>query len=199
MGMSAPRKLLWFALVVAAAASAERPQAQTFTPNPEQWRPVHYFDLQLVSGDAAAYASIWADKLDENNRAYAAVGDRRFAVGNAPASEAHFAVNFTNKLAVLTVLNTATGCAKTQQYPAANATVKFCPLRLAVWQDGKLSISQATGCYLELTFFNASPDPTASVSYVSYDVSAKSFHTGMIVAHRAVAECSFTIPLHIRN
>ena len=170
--------------------------SQIFTPDPEHWRPVHYYDLQLVSGEAEHYASIWADKLDQNNRAYVAKGDARFAVGNAPASEAHFSVNFTNKFAVLSVLNTATGCAKTKAFPAAHATVKFCPLRLAIWEGGKLSVSEATGCYLELTPANASPDPTASVSYVSYDVAAKSFRTGMIVAHKAVAECSLTIPLH---
>ena len=185
-----------FALSLAAAIIATPAASESFTPDPEHWRPVHYYDLQLVSGEAEHYASIWADKLDQNNRAYVAKGDARFAVGNAPASEAHFSVNFTNKLAVLSVLNTATGCAKTKAFPAAHATVKFCPLRLAIWEDGKLSISEATGCYLELTLANASPDPTASVSYVSYDVAAKSFRTGMIVAHKAVPECSLIIPLH---
>ena len=187
----------WIAARFGAAATlaAVPAQAEEFSPNPGRWRPVHYYDLQIPSGDAANFASIRADRIDANNKAYAAKGDRRFTVANAPATEAHFTINFTGKLVVLTVLNTATGCGKSLPFPAANVTVKLCPLRLATFENGMVEISEATGCFLERGAAAAGEDPAASVSYVAYDVPAKSFRLGMIVAHRAVPECSLTIQL----
>src|SRR5208282_689563 len=57
--------------------------AQEFTPDPAHWRPVHYYDLQFPIGEAEHYASIWADRLDANDKAYANKGDTKFAVGHA--------------------------------------------------------------------------------------------------------------------
>lgn len=183
-------------LCAAATLIAFPAQAGEFSPDPARWRSVHYYDLQIPSGDAANFASIWADRIDANNKAYAAKGDRRFTVANAPATEAHFTIDFTSKLVVLTVLNTATGCGKSLPFPSANVTIKLCPLRLATFAKGMVEISEATGCFLERGAAAAGEDPAASVSYVAYDVPAKSFRLGMIVAHRAVPECSLTIPLH---
>jgi len=32
---------------------------ESFTPDPEIWRPVAYSDLRLPRGEAESYASIW--------------------------------------------------------------------------------------------------------------------------------------------
>jgi len=169
--------------------------AQEFTPDPTRWRPVHYYDLQFPAGDAEHFASIWADRLDANDKAYANKGDRRFAFGHAPATEAHFAVNFQSKFVVLSVLDTSTDCRPLKEFPASLVIVRKCPLRLATWEDSRLSIAETTGCFLERMPAKASIDPASSVSYVSYDVSTKSFRTGLIVQHSALPECALTIPL----
>ncbi len=176
--------------LVARAATAEE-----FTHDPAHWRPVHYFDLQFPAGEAEHFASLWADRLDANDKAYAAKGDDRFAVGHAPASEAHFAVNFQTKFVVLSVLDTATDCGPLRDFPEAFAVVRRCPLRLASWEDGRLSIFETTGCFLERTPTKASLDPGSAVSYASYDVGAKAFRTGLVVQHAAIPECAGTIPL----
>ena len=51
-----------FVLLPATAASPE-----SFTPDPERWRPVAYSDLRFPRGEAESYASIWQDRLDESN------------------------------------------------------------------------------------------------------------------------------------
>ena len=48
--------------------------------------------------------------IDQNNRRYTAAGDTRYAVGNAPAREAHFVVRGGDRIAMLSVLNIATAC-----------------------------------------------------------------------------------------
>lgn len=169
--------------------------ADEFTPDPAHWRPVHYFDLQFPAGEAEHFASLWADRLEANDKAYAAKGDLRFAVGHAPASEAYFAVNFQTKFVVLSVLDTSTDCQPLREFPENFVVVRRCPLRLAIWQDHRLSISETTGCFLERNATNASLDPGSAVSYVSYDVATKAFRTGLVVKHAAVPECALTIPL----
>jgi hypothetical protein len=64
-------------------------QEAPLTPKPDKWRPVVYRDLQIPGPLDAPFTGIWADMIDRNNRRYAAAGDRRYAVGNAPAREAH--------------------------------------------------------------------------------------------------------------
>src|SRR3954468_12209492 len=84
--------------------------AQTPTPDPGSWRPVSYADLQRPSSATATYADIWKDSIDDNNKAYVARGDTRFAAGNAPATEAHFVIWSPKKSVVFSVLDTATAC-----------------------------------------------------------------------------------------
>lgn len=181
---------------VAALGQQAKAQPET-TLDPQAWRPVVYYDLQFPSENAANYASIWADRIEANNQAYIARGETRYAVGNAPAYEAHYTIKSPSRTVVLTFLNTRTGCAIKQRFPAANVNVLTCPLRVAIFEAGKKSISEATGCYLERgTAQNVSSDPTASVSYVSYDVIKKAFKTGMIVAHKAIDGCSQVIPIY---
>ena len=170
--------------------------AQNITSDPLTWRPVSYHDLQLPSEDAKSYASIWADRLDANNRAYRARGDLRYVVGNAPAGEAHFTIKTPAQTITLTVLNTRTGCAPFAKYASANVTILSCPMRIAFWDKGKLTINEATGCYLERGIGNYSSDPSASVSYVSFDVNMRAFKTGVIVAHKPIDGCSHVIPVY---
>ena len=173
-------------------------QEASLTPNPDKWRPVVYRDLQIPGPFDAPFTGIWADMIDSNNRRYAAVGDGRYAVGNAPAREAHFVVRGGDKIAMLSVLNIATGCKTIAADAATNINVKMCPMRLAFWQGLRGNVRQAQGCYLEpgAEPGNFTPDPSYAVSYASYDVATKSIKLGVILAHKAVEKCSQIVPLY---
>jgi len=147
----------------------------------------------------APFTGIWADMIDRNNRRYAAVGDGRYAVGNAPAREAHFVVRGGDKIAMLSVLNIATACktiAATPQPTSMSRCVRcaspFGRGHEAVFGRRKAAISSWRGAG-EFT-----PDPSYAVSYASYDVATKSIKLGVILAHKAVEKCSQIVPLYQR-
>jgi len=196
------RKLLIFLSLATPMGLPVRATAQeiALTPNPDKWRPVVYRDLQIPGPLDAPFTGIWADMIDRNNRRYAAVGDGRYAVGNAPAREAHFVVRGGDKIAMLSVLNIATACKTIAADAATNINVKMCPMRLAFWQGPRESVRQAQGCYLEpgAEPGNFTPDPSYAVSYASYDVATKSIKLGVILAHKAVEKCSRIVPLYQR-
>jgi hypothetical protein len=199
MRMSFTRFGLAATIQFSAPALAQEPLV---TPNPDKWRPVLYRDLQIPGPLDAPFTGVWADMIDRNNRRYAAARDSRYAVGNAPAREAHFVVRSGDKVAMLSVLNIATACTTIAADAATNISVKMCPMRLAFWRGptgtAKGSIHQAQGCYLEpgAQPGNFTPDPSYTVSYASYDVATKSIKLGVILAHKAVEKCSQTVPLH---
>ena len=61
-------RVVRFFLAAGVVASRAVPAlAETFTVDPEAWRPVYYTDLRFPTGEGLSYASIWQDKLDENN------------------------------------------------------------------------------------------------------------------------------------
>ena len=120
-------------------------QEAPLTPNPDKWRPVVYRDLQIPGPLDAPFTGIWADMIDRNNRRYAAAGDSRYAVGNAPAREAHFVVRGGDKIAMLSVLNIATACKTIAADAATNINVKMCPMRLAFWQGPTRQCSAGAG------------------------------------------------------
>ncbi|MFD2029334.1 hypothetical protein ACFSKM_01455 [Ancylobacter dichloromethanicus] len=93
-----------------------------------------YADLQQATADTATYADIWKDAIEDNNRAYLARGDTRYASANAPATEAHFVIWSARKAVVLSILNTATGCTLKEVQASARATIKLCPLRIAIYE-----------------------------------------------------------------
>ncbi len=169
--------------------------AQELTPDPATWRSVSYADLRRPSADDRTYADIWKDALDENNRAYLARGDTRFRSGNAPATEAHFVIWSTSKSVVLSILDTATGCTLRAAYPLFNATVKLCPLRVAVYEGVHVrTLDGGRACFLELRT-GGTGDPANSSVYAAYDVATRTIRTGLIVDHKAVDGCSQSIPV----
>lgn len=170
-------------------------EAQPLTPDPATWRPMSYANLQRPSPETATYADIWKEAIDANNRAYAARGDRRFTDGNAPVTEAHFVIWSSRRSVVLSVLNTAIGCSVKQVARDVHATVKLCPMRIAIYEGLQVrTMDGGRGCFLELDP-GALSDPAASAAYVSYDVATKTLKTGMIVNHKAVDGCSLDVPL----
>ncbi|VVB50332.1 hypothetical protein RHCH11_RHCH11_04197 [Beijerinckiaceae bacterium RH CH11] len=172
--------------------------AQTPTPNPEAWRPISYADLQRPSSATATYADIWKDAIDDNNRAYRARGDTRFASGNAPVTEAHFVIWSPAKSVVVSVLDTATGCTLKDVHALILATIKLCPLRIAFYEGIRLrTMDGGRTCFLELARGTA-VDPNRAISYAAYDVSTKTVKTGLVIDHQAVDGCSQTIPLYPR-
>lgn len=173
--------------------------AQTPTPDPSTWRPVSYADLQHASSGAATYADIWKDRIEANNQAYVTRGDARFAGGNAPAAEAHFVIWSTAKSVVLSILDTAIGCTVKEVRAPSHATVKLCPLRIAVYEGLQVrTMEGGRACFLELdaTPHDATPDLASAVSYASYDTRTKTIKIGVIVDHKAVEGCSISIPLY---
>ena len=170
--------------------------AQSLTPDPGAWRPLSYSNLQHASTATATYIDIWKDEIDENNRAYIARGDRRYASANAPANEAHFVIWSTRKSVVLSILDTATGCVSHYADPSVHATVKLCPARIAQYQGATVHTSSGGKmCFLELQPSGAPADPTNSAAYAAYDIKTRTVKTGMIVNHKAVDGCSISIPL----
>lgn len=157
-----------------------------------------YADLQHKSPDTATYADIWKDEIEHNNRAYVARGDARFASGNAPATEAHFVIWSAKKSVALSILNTATGCTLKEVRAAAKATVKLCPMRIAIYEGIQVrTLDGGRACFLELAPAAAGEafDPQRSVSYAAYDVAARIVKTGLVIDHQAVDGCSHNIPL----
>jgi hypothetical protein len=178
---------------------ATAPQAQEFTPHPENWRPVVYRDLQIPGPQDRIYADLWADLIQSNNRRYLAAGDRRFLLGNAPVREAHALVRGGDKVALLSILNTASHCVALARDQSNDVSVKMCPMRLAVWNGTSTTLREAKGCYLEPGARQQSPavhSPYAG-SYISYDVVSKSIRVGVILARRVVDRCSQTVPLYV--
>jgi hypothetical protein len=169
--------------------------AQSVTPDPGAWRPLSYADLQRPSPSTATYVDIWKDAIDRNNEEYRARGDRRFAEGNAPVTEAHFVIWSSRRSVVFSILDTAIGCTVKAVVPEARATVKLCPLRIAVYEGHQVrTMDGGRACFLELAP-GAPADPAASAAYASYDVQSRTLKTGMIVNHKAVDGCSLAVPL----
>ncbi len=192
--MKRRRAPLAAALCVAAATA----QAQELTPHPENWRPIVYRDLQIPGPQDRIYADLWADVIQSNNRRYLAAGDRRFLLGNAPVREAHALVRGGDKVALLSILDTATHCVAVARDLSSDLSVKMCPMRLAVWNRSSTTIREAKGCYLEAgvgarkTMANLS----YAASYTSYDVLTKSIRLGVILGRRLVEQCSQSVPLY---
>jgi hypothetical protein len=180
-------------MVTALCASA---RAQSLTPDPGAWRPMSYANLQNPSSQSATYSDIWKDAIDANNRAYKARGDQRFTNGNAPVTEAHFVIWSASRSVVLSVLNTAIACSTKQVAPDARATVKLCPMRIAIFEGVQVrTMDGGSGCFLELEA-GVRPDREASAAYASYDTESKTVRIGMILNHQAVDGCSKSIPLY---
>lgn len=191
------RSCRWTAPVLLALmiAPTERALAQALTPDPGAWRPLAYSDLQRPTARNGTYADIWKDQIDANNEAYRARGDRRFVDGNAPATAAHFVIWSEQRAVVLTVLNTALGCAPKLRESKVRAVVKLCPMRIAIYNGIRVeTLDAGRGCYLEPEP-GASIDPSASAAYGAYDVGSKRLKLGMVVNHQVVDDCSFNIPL----
>lgn len=169
--------------------------AQPLTPEPGAWRPLAYVNFQQPSPREATYFDIWKDAIDANNRSYAARGDQRFVAGNAPATEAHFVIWSPKRSVVLSILNTALGCSEKTRDRDVRVVVKFCPMRVAIYDGLQVrTMNAGRACFVEPES-GATLDATAAGAYGSYDVAARTLKIGLIVNHRAVEGCAFSIPL----
>ncbi|WFU07190.1 hypothetical protein QA648_35395 (plasmid) [Rhizobium sp. CB3171] len=184
--------------VATALTWAPLASAQSLTPDPNAWRAVAYSDLQLPNSEAVPYASLWADMLKKNNDAYAAKGDTRFAVANAPAAESHIVVRSPTKTVVLSVLHTLTGCSPIRTDSGANAILKRCPMRLAIYQNGQSKVADAgTGCFIEYGPLpnNARPDLARNGAMGAYDVPTKTIRAGIVFQGEIAQECQFRVAI----
>ena len=180
------------------AVSSLAAHAASFTTDAEAWRPVGYSDLRLPAGDAAAYASIWTDLIEQNNAQPAAPGSptATYAIGNRAAAAWHFTANFQNKLVVFTTLYTVTSCTREIPSPSAGTRIWVCPARVVTFQGDEFRVNEGAGCWLEKLAGREPEDSTATVVYAAYDVTAKAFRTRATVAHQEIPACAGSIPLH---
>ncbi len=173
-----------------AAVAASTAHAETSL----DWRAMQLTDLRLPGSDARTYAAIWRDELKINNQHYAIAGDLRFAIGNAPATEAHIVVRSrrANRRAVLSVLNTFKGCtiAATDN---DGSTIKRCPAKLALFRNGEVEmIDVGTACYVE---HGDVPNTTRNAAVAAYDPEAASIRLAVIFQGEITDACLVNIPL----
>lgn len=171
--------------------------AQLPSTEPGKWRPVVYADLQLPGETALPYASLWADELRRNNDAYKARGDRRFLVANAPAAESHVVIRSPERVVVLSVLHTVTACT-TLRRDVAHATLKSCPMRLAIYENGQSRVADAgRGCFIEYAASqgDAAPDMVRNAALAAYDVESRTIRAGIVFQGQAADECQFRVPI----
>lgn len=175
---------------------ASTAQAQDNEPSPlddpQAWRPIIYADLSTVTPDNAAYAELWAQDLAANDKSYGPSASQ--PGGHAPATESHMVVRGTDKVAVVSILNTVTGCTSKHYDASANVSVKLCPLKIAIYAGNQVTVTSGRkGCILETV------DPTKSLqaggTFVAYDPKGRSFRLGTLINHEAVPGCSANIPL----
>ena len=170
-------------------------QAQELSINPGAWRPLAHADLKTELQDNLTYIDVWNDALTANNRSYDAKGATRAPGANAPANDAHLVVRGPNWTAVLTTLDTESGCKPAEFAFPAGVTIKMCPTRLVVF-EGALSRTKElpASCYLE-SGAAVTADPHEDASYGAFDTVTKTVKIGLIVNHRAIDECARFIPI----
>ena len=142
-------------------------------------------DLRLTGPANQAYAQLWSDLITKNNDIAGRASLQRRLVGNAPVKEAHVVVRNATTVATLSILGTPAQCQPHEKH----ATIRVCPLRLAVHRNGASTLREATGCFIEAD---------ASVGtglFASYDVEAKAIRLGALLAHQAIDGCSRTVPV----
>lgn len=172
--------------------------AQPQAIDPGRWRPVVYADLQVPGEFALPYASLWADELARNNDAYKAHGDERWVVANAPATESHVVVRSPQRTIILSVLHTVTACKTLRIDTVGKATLKSCPMRLAIFRDGTSTVADAgRGCFVEYGALakGASPDMNRNAALASYDIERRTIRAGIVFAGEAADDCHFSVPI----
>ena len=186
------------ALLLSAVAPAALAQtSSTAATSPKSWRPVAYADLQLPSATTQSFADIWADAIAANNAAYLKRGDARFQAGNAPATESHVVVRSRSRTAVVSVLNTASGCKTIAHDAPGHATLKRCPMRVATFDGVRNLVGDAgEGCFIEYAPpSNTSLDPSRNVSVSSYDPTSRTIRVGVVFAKKIVDDCQINVPV----
>ena len=184
-------------VTLALAPAFGRDAAPQSFADPNQWHPIIYCDLSTVTADNAAYNELWAQDLATNDKAYAGQDARRFQSGHAPATESHMVVRGTDKTAVISILNTATGCTAKLVDQSAGVAVKMCPLKIAIYVGSQVTITSGRkGCILET--IGAAQDEKANGTFVGYDQANKAFRIGTLINHEPVPGCSSNIPLFDR-
>lgn len=187
------------ALLLSAFASDALAQAAASDAlTPKSWRPVSYADLQLPSPATQSFADIWADAIVANNAAYLKRGDVRFQAGNAPVTESHAVVRSPSRTAIVSVLNTATGCKTIATDAPGHATLKRCPMRVATFDGVHNLVGEAgAGCFIEYAPppANASLDPSRNVAVSSYDAETRTIRVGVVFAKKIVDDCQINVPV----
>ena len=194
--LGSPRLLSWRRRSV---SPRDGRQGQELTPHPENWRPNR---LSRPANSGAAGSSL-CRPLGRRDPEQQPPLPRRGRSTLLPrqctgARSACCSCAEATRSRCLSILDTATDCVAVTRDAARDISVKMCPMRLALWNGPKATIREAKGCYLEpgagSGHFTA--DPSYAISYASYDTNTKSIRLGVILAHRAIEQCSQTVPLY---
>lgn len=158
------------------------------------WKPMQLTDLHLPGSEARTYAGLWRDELVANNEHYALAGDLRFAVGNAPATEAHIVVRSrtNSKQVAVTILNTFKGCSVAAS-DSDGTTIKRCPAKLALFRGGEVEIIDVgPACYVE---YSAKADTSRNAAVAAFDPESASIRLAVIFQGEITDACLVNIPL----
>lgn len=191
--------------MVAGLACGAPGEALAQTAAQFDWRDITYADLRLPNEAARSYAEIWADRLTANNEHYARVGDTRFAAGNAPAVASAFVIRSPTRVVVLSIFNAVSACKTLRQDERHKVTVKRCPMRLAIYDQGQSQgqsgaagsvLDAGEGCFLEFGDpRRAFTSDREAGSYAAYDIATRTIRTGIVIGGQAVSSCDLSIPI----
>jgi hypothetical protein len=151
-------------------------------------------NLQLPGPADLTYQGIWHDEIAANNAHYTSAGDGRFAVGNAPATEAHFVIRSQseNKQIVVSILNTFKGCTIAAT-DTSGTRIKRCPAKLALFRAGDVEIIDAgTACYVE---YGAVADIERNAPVAAYDPETRSVRLAALFQGEIEDACLVNVPL----
>lgn len=177
------------------AANAQLTQAPAAPADGSQWHSVVYADLSTATSSTAAYSQLWAEEIAQNDSSYVAQGDLSYQGRHAPAIEAHFVVRSPEKIAVVSMLNTTSGCSVKSLAGPAGITVKLCPLKLAIYEGGNKTVTTGfKACFLEMQ--QPSSDPTGLGTFASYDIAHRAIRIGTLIGHEPVPGCGKNIGLY---
>lgn len=158
------------------------------------WRVMELTDLRLPGSAARTYAALWRAELAANNDHYALAGDLRFAIGNAPATEAHVVVRSrsVDRQAVVSILNTHKGCSIAAT-DSDGSTIKRCPAKLGLFRGGEVKIIDVgLACYVE---YGEAPDTARNAAVAAYDAESASIRLAVVFQGEITDACLVNVPL----
>ena len=150
------------------------------------WLKMSTVNLSALSKTDALQNKVWADKIAQNNQAFA--GDKRFVDKNAPA-EAYIATfKKADATVIVSILSTLSTCETGANSKDAEETASTCTLRVTTIINGVLTNREYTACYVL-------PESGNSVE-IKFDSNTNAIALRASMKNRLIADCNKTIALN---